>query len=572
MNILQKLPRPLRVPLIVLLSMTLYVLSMPGPDCSGCAWFFAVPFAVWALQRPSWKTWLTATWIFCYGSGIINLVWLRHLYPPLGWVALLLLPIVYTAFPWFWLIALRSVFPQCVGERPFVFRLVNLLGLTGLWLVLEWMLTWIFTGFPWMPLGATQWDFPAVLSLCQFGGTPAVSAMLIFFNLALARYLWRQFVEVRGQLGVPSPLAFLRSICPEFYLALTPVFCAVVFFVFNCVRYDDAAEKQFSFVAVQTDFDPTEKWSDKSVAEKIHVLSTLTRVAPRLSYDEPCVTFPQAEALLRKHAGEKLKDLSKAPDFVLWPEAAMPVFHVEKNAPSGFDVFLERLARETKTPLVIGGIAPAKNKQGELAYYNSAHVVDPRFGLVEEFAAKRHLVPFGEYVPLADVFPLRKVVPVSQDCIPGESVGLLKVRSRRNRVIPLGILVCYEDVFPELGRDCIAAGAKALAVVTNDAWYGREAGAYQHMAHSVMQAVSLGVPVIRCGNAGWSGVISPIGQIQAMRDADGSIYFRGAERFDVYGESNYTPTFYARHGDWLVMCGACFFALASCIQVYQRRK
>lgn len=572
MNILLKLPRISRVPLIVLLSIALYVLSMPGPDFSGCAWFFAVPLAVWAMLRPSWKTWLLATWIFCYGSGLINLIWLRHLYPPLGWVAVLLLPVIYTAFPWFWFIALRGVFPQCTGERPLAMRLVNLLGLTGLWLVLEWMLTWIFTGFPWMPLGATQWDFPAVLSLCRFAGTPAISAMVIFFNLALARYIWRQFVEVRGQLGIPSPLAFLRSICPEFYLALLPVFCAIVLFVYNCVRYDNLAEKQFSFVAVQTDFEPNAKWNEQRVAENLNVLDVLTRAAPWLSEKQSCVTFPQAEALLRENAGKKQENPRNLPDFVLWPEAAMPIFYVEKNNPSGFDLFLERLSREVKTPLVLGGITSAVAKSGAQAYHNSVHLVDPRFGLVETFAAKRHLVPFGEYVPLADILPLRKVVPISMDCVPGESVGLLKVRSRQNRVIPLGILVCYEDVFPELGRDCVAAGAKALAVVTNDAWYGREAGAYQHMAHSVMQAVSLGVPVIRCGNAGWSGVISPIGQIQSMRNAEDSIYFRGAERFDVYAENDYTPTFYVRYGDWLVMGGAALFALAACLQVYLRKK
>lgn len=567
MNILTKFPRALRVPLIVALSTALYVLAMPGPDCSGCAWFFAVPFAVWAMLRPSWRTWLFATWIFCYGSGLINLIWLRHLYPPLGWIAVLLLPLVYTAFPWFWFVALRRIFPLCTGESGLVFRVVNLLGLAGLWLVLEWMLTWIFSGFPWMPLGATQWDFPAVLSLCRFAGTPAVSAMVIFFNLALARYLWRQFVEVREQLGVPSPLAFLRSICPEFYLALLPVFIAVIAFVCTCVRYDNTARKLFSFVAVQTDFDPTAKWDNARLTENIHVLDTLTRVAPWLSPKESCVTFPQAEALLRSAKTQKGKVPAFPPDFILWPEAALPIFYVTKNDPNGFALFLENLSRAVKTPLVLGGISPVENPENPGDYRNSVHVVDPRFGLTENFAAKRHLVPFGEYVPFADILPLRKVVPISHDCVPGEGAPLLKVRSRENRVLKLGVLVCYEDVFPELGRDCIAAGAESVAVVTNDAWYGREAGAYQHMAHSVMQAVSLGVPVIRCGNAGWSGVISPIGQIQSMRNADDSIYFRGAKRFDVYGEADYSPTFYARHGDWLVLVGAFCFALAALVQI-----
>lgn len=571
MNFLRKFPRCFFVPALILISTVLYVLSMPGPNCSGCAWFFAVPLLVWAMQRPSWKVWLWATWLFCYGSGVINLIWLRHLYPPLGWVAPLSLPLVYTAFMWVWFVAARSVLPLCTGERPFVFRLVNFLGLTGLWLVFEWMLTWFLSGFPWMPLGATQWDFPAVLSLCKFAGTPAVSAMLIFFNLGLARYIRRQFVEMRGMSGIPSPLAFLRSICPEFYLALLPVFISIVFFVYACVDYDNNAEKKFSFVAVQPDFDPNAKWDRRLIVENSNILRVLTEAAPLLDEKTPQLTFAQAEAALKKSSGIVPAARADLPDFVLWPEAALPVFSVKKGSANGFDRFMENLSREVKIPIVFGGIAPVASASNADAYYNSVHVADPRFGLADSFAAKRHLVPFGEYVPLADVLPLRKVVPVSADCTPGETPGILKVRTRKNRVLRLGILVCYEDVFPELGRDCVAAGADAIAVVTNDAWYGREAGAYQHMAHSVMQAVSLGVPVVRCGNAGWSGVISPIGQIQAMKDSAGSIYFRGAERFEVYGTKDYSPTYYARHGDWLVLAGAGCFALAAILRVRRRR-
>ena len=572
MDLLRKFPRRLLVPSLILLSTVLYVLSMPGPNCSACAWFFAVPFCVWAMQRPSWKTWLWSTWIFCYASGIINLVWLRHLYPPLGWVALLTLPLVYTAFMWAWFVAARSVLPLCTGEHPLFYRLVNFFGLTGLWLVLEWMLTWFLSGFPWMPLGATQWDFPAMLSLCRFAGTPLVSAMLIFFNLGLARYVRRQFVEVRGMMDIPSPLAFLRSVCPEFYIALVPVFASIIFFVYTCVNYDNNAEKKFSFVAVQTDFDPNAKWNSRLLNENLDVLRTLTSVAPLLDEETPKMTFPQASEALKAYSEKSVGKAENLPDFVLWPEAAMPIFSIQKDSRNGFDVFLENLSRRLQVPLVIGGIAPATEPAPPGAYYNSVHVVDPRFGLVEDFAAKRHLVPFGEYVPFADVLPLRKVVPVAHDCLPGKSTGLLKVRSQKNRVLRLGVLVCYEDVFPELGRACVEAGAEAIAVVTNDAWYGREAGAYQHMAHSVMQAVSLGVPVIRCGNAGWSGVISPIGQIQAMKDDSGSIYFRGAERFDVYGMKDYTPTYYARYGDWLVPLGAAFFALAAILCVRKRHK
>lgn len=523
----------LGVPVAVLSALGLYVLAMPGTNFSAFAWFFLLPLVLLAALRPRWKTWLKASGFFCYFSGVLVLIWLRHLYPPLGWSAVFLLPLAYSAFPFIWLVALRFLFPACSGDKPFWFRATNLLGLAGFWVVLEWAQTWVLTGFPWMPLSGTQWDFPAMLALCRFAGPNITSFIIVFFNLALTRYLRQQFVEVRRDLikneatGTFPSLRFLRSICPEFYLALVPVFLSIVFFVYTCIEYEDVAKKYFSFAAVQTDFDPTAKWDAAHYEASMEAIVCLTKEAPALGAE-----------------------------VVLWPEAALP-FYVEKNGENGYDKFLEKLAREIKIPILFGGIAPVPNTKN--GYFNSVHIVDPRFGLVEAFAAKRHLVPFGEYVPLADIFPLRKVVPIEHDCVPAAHAEPLRLRID-GRVVRVGVLVCYEDVFPELGRDLVRAGAEVLAVVTNDAWYGREAGAYQHMAHSVLQAVSLGVPVVRCGNAGWSGVISPIGQIKKMENSAGTIYFRGVQAFDVYGYKNPQKTFYARHGNWLILLGAILFA------------
>lgn len=135
-------------------------------------------------------------------------------------------------------------------------------------------------------------------------------------------------------------------------------------------------------------------------------------------------------------------------------------------------------------------------------------------GLAKPTYAKRHLVPFGEYVPLADWLPLRKVVPIAQDCVPGEGATLLPLTTRNGFTFLAGPLVCYEDVFPELAREHALAGADLLVVVTNDGWYGNEAGDAQHTAHSVLMAVATGIPVARSGNAGWSGVITHRGILQ----------------------------------------------------------
>ncbi len=518
----------------------LFELAQPGLDFSACAWFFIVPAALAALRKPSWKKWLFASWAACFVAGVILLIWLRWLYPPLGWVAVFGLPLIYTAFYWAWFVLLRWLFPLCNGHRNLLIRLAIMLGLAGTWILIEWTLTWIFTGFPWMPLGATQYAFPALLTLCQWGGPHLLSGALVFLNLGIARYVQRQFVEMRDRSiteKVFPAFRHLLSVCPEFYFSLAPIFFAIANFAYAAVDYEFNYEKKFSFKAVQTDFDPNAKWNAMLAREHWQTICDLTT-----------------------------RDGNGEVDFVLWPEAALPF---SLNAGTDFEEVLKKFVAGTQTALVAGTIVDGGNG----GYYNAVRVMDPRFGLAEYFVAKRHLVPFGEYVPLADVLPLRKVVPVSNDCLRGNSFDPLLVRLKNNRVLRLGALICYEDVFPQLGRECVNAGAEAIAVVTNDAWYGREAGAYQHMAHSVMQAVSLGVPVVRCGNAGWSGWISPLGQIYPMANAAGTIYFRGSETFNVFGWAGTRGgnTFFAKNGEnWLLVLSAFFVILAQGIRLKLR--
>ncbi len=554
--------------LAVACSVAFYVLPMHEAGAAFLAWVWAVPMALWAAKRPRWRAWLLGAAVCAWAGGALTLIWLRNLYPPLGWLAELLLPLAYSAFPFAWLVFLRLIFPATSAEKPFPSRLLNLLGLAGLWILLEWMLTWVLSGFPWMPLGATQWQRPSMLAFCPFAGTAGASFLLIFFNLCAARYLRQLTAESRS----------LRGLCPEFYCALALIVLSVFAYWAACLDFARRSEKYFSFAAVQTDFDPQEKWDEQRVPASVVTLEKLTL--------------------------EAASSAVPAPDFILWPEAALP-FSVSSE---GYAEWVSGVVRRAGVPLVFGGIFPAKNGENPASagYYNSAHIAYPKTGVAREFYAKRHLVPFGEYMPLGSILPLRKIVPMVADCATGTSAEPLRLFLSK-KSWAMGVLICYEDVFPELGRELVAHGAEFLAVLTNDAWYGRESGAYQHAAHSVMQAVSLGVPVIRCGNAGWSGVVDPLGHTQAMTTDDGSalgtIYFRGQRRFDVWGwklsprgndasfpgetvpvatrrgnaEGNATAgtpalsepiqrsfgqTFYARHGDWFVSLGGFLFLAA----------
>ena len=110
-------------------------------------------------------------------------------------------------------------------------------------------------------------------------------------------------------------------------------------------------------------------------------------------------------------------------------------------------------------------------------------------------------------------------------------------------------------------------GATILTVLTNNGWYGEGGAAYQHAAHSVLRAVETRRPVLRCGNAGWSGWIDEFGQVRAtLTNDDGTIYYRGTRVIEVTRDARWVDrhSFYVEHGNWfvLVCAGLAAFAVA----------
>ena len=147
---------------------------------------------------------------------------------------------------------------------------------------------------------------------------------------------------------------------------------------------------------------------------------------------------------------------------------------------------------------------------------------------------------------------MSKFVPLPGDCTPGTDPTPLVIDLPRG-ANAFGVLICYEDLFPQLARQSVLAGSDVLAVLTDDAWYGEEGGAYQHAAHSVLRAVETRRPVLRSGNDGWSGWIDEYGGIRdTMADDNGSVYLRGTTSVVVTRDARWVgvQSFYVQHGDW----------------------
>jgi apolipoprotein N-acyltransferase len=141
-------------------------------------------------------------------------------------------------------------------------------------------------------------------------------------------------------------------------------------------------------------------------------------------------------------------------------------------------------------------------------YFNGSLLLGPA-GRIGGEHAKQHLVPFGEYVPLRRYLPFLEPLVVS--------VGDFSTGSEKGPLVQgpmkLGVLICYESIFPEIARAAVVRGANLLVNLTNDAWYGRSSAPYQSMAMAVLRAVENKRTLIRAANTGISGFVDPLGRI-----------------------------------------------------------
>ncbi len=247
------------------------------------------------------------------------------------------------------------------------------------------------------------------------------------------------------------------------------------------------------------------------------------------------------EKILEKY--EKLTELSQyeQPDIAIWPEASFPGYLNRDELASG----VRNLARTLQLPLLVGSC----HLETLSEVYNSAYLIDGR-GTLRERYDKQYLVPFGEYVPLKPIFgwlePVAYAMGVS-DFYGGNQSVVFKMP---NDNAYFSVLICFEDVFPNLARRAAESGAQWLAVITNDAWFGKSPAARQHLQASVFRAVENGLPVVRSANTGVSAFISATGVVSGrVHDKAGRDIFVTGEKtqsVDLFDQK----TFYGRAG-WI---------------------
>lgn len=520
-------------PLGVFIStVVLTVFAFPPFEAPECAYMCCFPAVFWAYRRPSFKLFAAVT----IGSQIVVwyiLTWWLH---NATWPGYVLLGPVVGVWVGSWFLVAWWVAPRLRG-RPTLVRLFGVLALASAWVLIEWTRTWFLTGFPWLPLAASQWERSSILQVAAFTGAGGVSFALMLMNIGFAAYGHRLFFE--------NNLQGLKKRSQEFFLAVFGLLVCLSIHVQESVNRRHFTEPLGRFGFVQPNVPQSVKWDPSQSAAIVETLQQATQAVAK-----------------------------RRPSLILWPEAVTPW---AVRGDDTVEAFVEDTAMRAGVPILMGSIAiePPEDGAGDNLWYNGVFLVDPETGVNETYYAKRHLVPFGEYVPLRPILGwLEKMVPIGGDFQTGSGAQTMLINAGQQFTV-IGPLICFEDTFPGLARSSVRAGADLLVVLTNNGWFGESGAAEQHAAHSVLRAVETRRPVLRIGNAGWSGWIDEFGVVRAVlqkvtridtrgvarhrvstdkNEENGTIYFRGSGTIDVTRDTRWAgrESFFVANGNWFI--------------------
>lgn len=437
------------------------------------AWFgFANPvfhFPLAALAFPLGLAWigLRAT----SGRHAFKYGWLAGLLAGTGCFYWMVIPVqIYGGLPWYVAMPCPALLAAALAVYYGLFAVgmhhagrhvtgIPLCLLAGLsWASMEMLTGMVLSGFPWMNLAAAFAPWPFAVQGASIIGAYGLSGTLAALAVAILLYSTYR-----------SALVFAMG------LALT-----LTAFGLYRVNALDSGTADFTVSVVQGNVDQGMKWEPRFQVETIEKYADLSRAA------------------IRDHA----------PGLVVWPETAMPFYLQDASLLSEA---VRQLARDTKTPIITGAPAYRITNMELRTYvlYNRAWLVDDT-GRVLSSYDKEHLVPFGEYMPLKEWVPFEKLVQAVGDFVPGTDNRPITVDT-----VALGVLICYEGIFPELAQKQVEQGAQALLNMSNDAWFGDTSAPRQHLNLTVMRAVEQGRWLVRSTNTGISAFIDPAGRIVA---------------------------------------------------------
>ena len=419
--------------------------------------WFALPILLFALRSAkNYRAAFSLGYLFGFGHFLTSLYWIAN--------ALLVFK---TKFLWFVPFAIAGL-PLILGCFIGLTCLVTyffresrffVLIFSTLWIIFEYIRSFIFTGFPWNLAGYSLFFSDILIQPIFLISIYGLSFIVIYLFSGFVYIILNDFSTFRLNFAMSSFLIILCLIYGKYRL--------------------DANPTQF-------------------LDTKIRVIQTSIQQSTKWDQDQFWKNLDRHIVLSNYDNGFK-------PDIILWSESAIA-------APINYKEIRDYIAGQIifpNTDILTGAIYQAeecKEKDIHCPLFVSFSAIDPKGDIVLLYH-KIHLVPFGEYVPFKNILPIKKVTAGFTDFTAGNTNKILKLNNLNVRP-----LICYEAIFPD-EIDANARNTDLLINITNDAWYGNSMGPYQHFQIARGRSVEAGLPMIRAASNGISAIIDPMGRI-----------------------------------------------------------
>ena len=382
-------------------------------------------------------------------------------------------------------------------------------GLPALWVGVELLRSHALTGLPFLLLGYALAGHLLLAQLARFGGVYLLSFVLALFNTGI--------------------LLLLRNPTRRGGMALAAAFLALALLAAGGVLLPEPRATEPVYL-VQTNMSMHENWSGEPLERLLSELSS-----------EVIATWARNDS---------------RPGLVVWPEIPASLYYEQDL---GLRFQLGRLARSTQSRMLVNVIA--FDDSAQQLPFNSVVLIGTEGGSLGRYD-KIHLVPFGEYVPYRPVFFFAGTLTSEVGgFVAGSSVKPLGPQR------PVGPLICYEGIFPDLVRRFTAEGASVLVNVSNDGWYGTSAARDQLLLMARLRAVENGRWLLRATNTGLTAVIDPYGRVTQFPADRRGVYTAAFG----YGEGQ---TVYVAFGHWFaaIAAGGAGILLAGAIRAERRAR
>jgi apolipoprotein N-acyltransferase len=444
------------------------------------AFFSLIPLLHAVRMAPSYRTSFLGGWIAGVAFFVPALAWLIPV-NAVGWLALAIYCAVY--------FALFAIAAQWASRLTAMWAA---LFLASSWILLEYIRSIAFTGFPWLLLSHSQHNFETFIQSLDIVGALGLSGIIVAINV-LAYESWKR------KQGRPVFVAFI-------------LLCAVCTYGYaraGTIRLRPSLHVAAIQAAVPQEMKETleGKYDPEGVLAR-YVAQTKGLTAEKLDlivWPETIFLFPYTlnvnpDALVEGNA----KDARTAQD-TLRDIAQSRGAHVLAGATTYLPAELGYVADPVRAAQIPIGAWEQR--------YNSAVLVNTQGDYVDRYD-KMHLVPFGEYIPLPNLIPfLARFVPFDESLIAGTRRTIFRIPFEQGTA-KFGVLICYEDADADMARRLRLAGADFIVNMSNDAWFG-ESELGQHFVAARYRAIENRVAVLRNGNNGITGIIDPLGKVQS---------------------------------------------------------